>query len=193
MTASTSTLQNKGDLLALFLGDGPLRAAHQDLGDDPDFPQAPDAMLGGLGFLLAGGFDIRQQRHMDIQRIILAQFPTQLPDGFQKRQAFNVADRAADLNNGHIHVSGFGDLLDALFDLIGNMRDDLHGLAQIIPAALLGDHGIIDLAGGNAAVFGKLGIGETLIMAQVQVGFRPVIGDIHFPVLIGIHGAGIHV
>ena len=30
-------------------------------------------------------------------------------------------------------------------------------------------------------------------MAQVQVGFRPILGDVHLPVLVGAHGAGVHV
>ena len=30
-------------------------------------------------------------------------------------------------------------------------------------------------------------------MAQVQVGLRPVVGDEHLAVLIGAHGAGVHV
>ena len=81
----------------------------------------------------------------------------------------------------------------ALFDLIRDMRDDLHGLSQIITMALLGDHGIIYFAGGNAAVLRKLCMGEALIMPQIQVCFRAVISDIHFPVLIRVHGAGVHV
>jgi len=72
---------------------------------------------------------------MDVQGVILAQLPAQLPDGFQKRKAFNVPYRTADLHNGHVHVCGlWSPSLNALFDLIGDMRDDLHGLAQIVPA-----------------------------------------------------------
>ena len=73
------------------------------------------------------------------------------------------------------------------------MRDDLHGLAEIITAAFLGDNGIIDLAGGNVIVFGELPVGEPLVMAQVKVGLGPVVGHIHFPMLIRVHGAGINV
>ena len=47
-------------LLPLVLGNGPFGAAHQDLRDDADLAQTPDAVLGGFGFLFAGGLDVRQ-------------------------------------------------------------------------------------------------------------------------------------
>src|ERR1700689_677657 len=36
-------------------------------------------------------------------------------------------------------------------------------------------------------------VGEALVVAEVAVGFRAVIGDKHFAMLIGRHGAGINV
>jgi hypothetical protein len=39
--------------------------------------------------------------------------------------------------------------LDELLDLVGDVRDDLHGLAQIVAAALFLQHGLVDLAGGE--------------------------------------------
>jgi len=30
-------------------------------------------------------------------------------------------------------------------------------------------------------------------MAKIQVGLRPVVGDIHLAVLEGVHGAGVHI
>jgi hypothetical protein len=34
-------------------------------------------------------------------------------------------------------------------DLVGDVRDHLHGLAEVVAAALLGDDGVVDLAGGE--------------------------------------------
>jgi hypothetical protein len=34
-----------------------------------------------------------------------------------------------------------------VLDLVGDVRDDLHGLAKILAAPLLFEHGIVDLAG----------------------------------------------
>jgi hypothetical protein len=36
-------------------------------------------------------------------------------------------------------------------------------------------------------------VGEALIVAEVEIGFGAVIGDVHFAVLIRAHGARIHV
>ncbi len=36
-------------------------------------------------------------------------------------------------------------------------------------------------------------VGEALVVAEVEVGFSAVVGDKHFAVLIGRHGAGINV
>ena len=66
-------------------------------------------------------------------------------------------------------------------------------LAEIIAAALLGNDGFVDAAGGPVVVAGQLGIGEALVVAQVEVGLGAVIGDVDFAVLVRTHGAGIDV
>ncbi len=73
------------------------------------------------------------------------------------------------------------------------MRDDLNRPAQVIAAALLTDDRIVHLAGGEVGFARQLGGGETLVMAQVEVGFRSVIGDEHLSVLEGAHGPGVDV
>ena len=35
--------------------------------------------------------------------------------------------------------------------------------------------------------------GEALVMAEIEIGFRAVVGDEHLAVLVGRHGAGIDV
>ena len=39
-----------------------------------------------------------------------------------------------------------GDARDALLDLVGDVRDDLDRAAEVVAAALLGDHGLVDAA-----------------------------------------------
>ena len=41
---------------------------------------------------------------------------------------------------------------DAVLDLIGDVRNHLHGRAEIIAAPLLGDDSFVDPAGGEIAV-----------------------------------------
>ena len=62
-------------------------------------------MLRWLGFQLAGRFEIRHQREMDIKAILLADIERKLANRFQKRLAFDIADRAADLGDDNVTVS----------------------------------------------------------------------------------------
>lgn len=51
----------------------------------------------------------------------------------------------------------------------------------------------IDFSGGDVGVFGQAFIDEPLVMSQIQICFRAVIGDEDFSVLNGVHGAGVDV
>ena len=85
------------------------------------------------------------------------------------------------------------DPIDKVLDLVGDVRDDLHGLAQILAAALLVEHVPVHLAGGEVGVLVQILVDEALIVAEVEIGLRAVLGDVDLAVLIGAHGAGVHV
>ena len=63
----------------------------------------------------------------------------ELADRFQERQALDVADGAADLHQHEILAAESA--CDEFLDRVGDVRDHLDGGAQIVAAALLGDHG----------------------------------------------------
>ena len=126
---------------------------------------------------------------MDVEHVFLADIGLELADGFKKRQAFDVPDGAPDFNDHH--VDAVGRQLDAAFDFVSDVGDHLDGAAEIIPPALLGDDGIVDFAGGEVVVGPELGIGEALVVAEVEIGFGAVVGDEDLPVLKRVHGAGI--
>ena len=73
------------------------------------------------------------------------------------------------------------------------MRNDLHGLAQVVTPALAGDDAFVDPARGQVVVARQLGVREALVVTEVQVGLRAVVGDEHFAVLKRAHRARIHV
>ena len=73
------------------------------------------------------------------------------------------------------------------------MRDDLHGFAQIFACALLIQHVPVHLAGGQVGELIQVLVDETLIVAEVEVSFRAVVGDINLAVLERAHRAGVHV
>ncbi|MNC86435.1 hypothetical protein D3C83_20980 [compost metagenome] len=96
----------KRDLAALIVGQGAIRAAQQHIGLDTDLPQFLHRMLSGLGLDFASRCDIRHQREMNEARVIASQFDRHLAYRFQKRQGLDIADRAADLHDGHLRVAG---------------------------------------------------------------------------------------
>ena len=84
---------------------------------------------------------------MDIERVFAPDLVTKLPDRFEKRLAFNIAGRAADLRNDDIRIALFADTVNEMLDLIGDMRDDLHGASEILAPALLLQHIGVNLSG----------------------------------------------
>jgi hypothetical protein len=84
---------------------------------------------------------------VDVEAILLAHVLAELPNGLHEGQALDVAHRAADLGDHHVDFRpaqlGHGGL-----DLVGDVRDDLHRLAEELAPPLLVDHRLINLAGG---------------------------------------------
>ncbi len=118
------------------------------------------------------------------------QLLAQLTDGLKERQAFDVAHRAADLHQDEVDFLAVlveGRLQDEVLDLVGDVGDHLHGGAQIVPSPLLLQNGLVDAAGGDVVALGGRHAGEALVVAKVQVGLRPVVGDENLAVLVGAH------
>jgi hypothetical protein len=111
--------------------------------------------------------------------------------GFKERQAFDVAHRAADLDQDEILLLGVGD--DEFTDGVGDMRDHLDRGAEIFAAPLLGDHRGVDAASRDVVGLAGIDAGEALVVAEVEIGLRPIVGDEDFAVLVGAHRPGIDV
>ena len=88
---------------------------------------------------------------------------------------------------------GPGHLPDAGLDLVGDVRDDLDGVAEVLPAPLLGDDRGVDLAGGDVGRAVQVGVEEPLVVADVEVGLGAVVGDEDLAVLERVHRAGVDV
>src|SRR6185312_14961561 len=71
--------------------------------------------------------------------------------------------------------------------------DDLDGLAQIVAAALLGEHARVDGPGREVRTTVQVLVEEPLIVTEVEIGFRSVVQDEDFPVLERVHRAGVNV
>ena len=93
-----------GDLRLEFRRKVAIRAAQQNVRLNTDFAQLVDGMLGRFGFQLTGGADLRDEGQVHVEHIVPPHVVGNLPNGFQKRQAFDVAHRAADLHDRDVHA-----------------------------------------------------------------------------------------
>src|SRR5258706_2544479 len=120
-------------------------------------------MLRWLGFELAGGFEIRNEREMDVEAVLFPHVERKLADRLQERLAFDVADRAADFGDDHVHLVA-GQLADAVLDLVGDVRNHLYGLPEKDPPSFLLDDREVNLPCRIIAVAAERAIGEPLVM-----------------------------
>ena len=95
----------KADLGLQLIGQGHFGAADQDVGLNAIGTQFPHRVLGRLGLDLACGLDIGHVGEVDIEGIFPPEIAAQLPDGLNEGKSFNVADGAADLDDGHIDAA----------------------------------------------------------------------------------------
>ena len=191
--ASDRQAREQRDLLADLRRQRALGAAHQHVGRDADAPQLVDGVLGRLGLQLAGVADVGDEREVDEHAAPAPDVDGELADRLEERQRLDVADGAADLGDHEVDVAGLGDQRDPLLDLVGDVRHDLHGAAEVVAAALAADDGVVDAAGGDVGGAARVGVGEALVVAEVEVGLGAVLGDEHLAVLVGRHRAGVDV
>ena len=175
----------EGNLAPLVFGNVAVGAANQHIRLNPDGAQFLDTVLRRLGFQLAGGGDIRQERQVHIHAAAAPQLRAQLADGFQKRQRFDIANRAADFH--HRNIRAFRRAQHIGLDGIGDVRNHLHRRAEIIAAPLLADDLRINAPGGAVIELRRAHIDEALVVAKIQVGFRAVVGNEHLAVLERAH------
>ena len=128
---------------------------------------------------------------MGEQCVGTAELAAHLADGFQKRQRFDVAHRAADFHNRHVITRRA--FVNTAFDFIGDVRNHLHRAAQVIAAPLFGNHVFIHLPRAEAVFARHGGVDEAFVVPQIQIGFRAIVGHKHFAVLERAHRAGVHV
>ena len=179
------------DLFLHVVRQGALGAAQQHVGLNTERAQLLHAVLRGLGLQLLRRRDPRHQRHVHERRVVAAHLVPQLADGFEKRQRFDVAHRAADFHDHHVHVRRH--FARRRLDLVGDVRNHLHRLAEIIAAPLAMDDLLVDSARGEIVALRELGVREALVVAQIEIGLGAVVGDEDFAVLERAHGAGIDV
>jgi hypothetical protein len=86
------------------------------------------------------------------ERVFATQLLAHLTDGFHEGQRLDVADGAADFDDRDVYI--LCDFFHRAFDFVGDVGNDLHGLAEVVAAALLGDDLFVDSSGGPVVVAG---------------------------------------
>ena len=180
------------DLALDRVGDLAVGAADDGVGLDADLAQRGHGVLGGLGLQLAGRPDVGHQRDVQEEAVVAADVVADLAGGLEERQRLDVADRATDLGDHDVDVVA-PHREDAVLDLVGDVRDHLDGVAEVVAAALLGDHVGVDLTGGHVGDLAQVGVEEPLVVPDVEVGLGTVVGDEDLAVLERVHRPGIDV
>ena len=143
--------------------------------------------------MLVGATEERHQRHVDEQAVLLPYLQRDLAHRLQEGLGLDIADGAADFGDDHIRVGLPADAVDELFDLIGHVGNDLNRGTQILAPAFLVQHVPVHLSGSQVGELIQVFVDEALVVTQVQIGLRAVLGDVDLAVLVGAHGAGVNV
>ena len=175
-----------GDLDLQVVAERLLAAAHDEVGLDAAAAQFGHRVLRRLGLLLARRADERHERDVDVADVVPAGLLAELADRLEEREDLDVADGPADLGDDDVDVVG-GDAADAPLDLVGDVRDDLHGLAEVVAATLGGEHGLVDRAGRGVGRPRQVLVDEALVVPEVEVGLPAVVGDEDLAVLERVH------
>ena len=130
---------------------------------------------------------------MDKETVLPALLNGNLPDRLEKGQTFNVARRSADLGENDVRGCLFAYRIDKTLDFVGNMRNNLYGLPEVLAVALLLENVEIDLSGGEVGKLVEVLVDEPFVVSEVEVGLAAVLGHIYFAVLIGTHRTGVNI
>ena len=166
---------------------------YDDVRGDAHALQFLDGVLCGLRLVLIAAVEEGHQCHVDVQGVLPSHFQAHLTGRLQIGLALDIAGGAADLRDDHVRAGLLPHPVDELLDLVGDVGDDLDRLAEILAPPLLAQHVPVHLAGGEVGEPVEVLIDEPFVVSQIQVRLQTVLGDVDFPVLIGAHGAGIHV
>ena len=187
-------IAEQGDLAAQFFRNALLAAAQNNVGLNADGEQFLDAVLGGLGFVLARAAQIGNQREVNVEAVVAAKLRLELANGLKEGQAFNIAHGAADFDDSNIgRVFAFRKGEHHAFDFVGDVRNNLHRAAQIVAATFLGDNLIVNGTRSGVVLARHGHVEIALVVPEVQIRFRAVIGNKYLAVLERVHGAGVNI
>jgi hypothetical protein len=117
---------------------------------------------------------------VDLQKVAFADPPSQLGHGLDERHALNIANSASELDYADIRLLARvihrypRDSLDPGLDGIGDVRDDLHRLAQVVALALALNDMLVNLARRDVIVARQGDVQVALVVAEIEVDFAAI-------------------
>ena len=137
MTPRSVDVAEQRDLAAQLGRDFVVGAAEDDVRLDAGAAQLAHGVLRRLRLQLVRGADVRQERHVDGERVLRALFAADLADRLEERLALDVADGAADFDDHDLRVRLAADRADVRLDLVRDVRDRLDRAAEELALAFL--------------------------------------------------------
>ena len=180
-------------LAAHLVRKGMLRAQNQYVGLQTRRLQLLDRVLRRLGLQLARGGHIGYKRKVYEYRVAVSELVAKLTDRLDEGQRLDIAHRTAYLGDDDVILLRCAEQLDAALDLVRDVGDHLHRLAQKLAATLLLDDTLIDLARSDIVVMGGGYRREALVVSQIEVGLGSILGNVALAVLIGVERSGVNV
>ena len=156
-------------------------------------------MLGWFGLLFTDWAHDRHQAYVNEADIVLTDSELKLPQGFNEGCTLDIAHSSAQFDDTRIRslartiAADIGDTHDPILDFVGDVRHDLHGLAEIISATLLLNHIRVNLASGDIVIAPERDVEEALVISEVEVDFATVIENEDLAVFERRHGSCIAV
>src|SRR5687768_4246846 len=151
------------DLFFDIRADLVIRAAQDGIRLNADPTQLLHRMLRRLRLQLAGRTQLRHEGHVNVEDVAPSYILSHLANGFQEPLRLNVSYRATHLHYDHVRAGTRTDSLDALFDLVRDVRNDLDRPAEVIPPTLFANHLGKDLPCRDITVASQALIRESLI------------------------------
>src|SRR5439155_20945513 len=185
--AADGHVAQQRDLLLQVAADRTVRAAYDGIRLQTEGTKLLHRVLRRLGLQLAGGSDDRHQGNVDEGTMLAPHLVPELPDGLEEGERLDVPYGAADLDDLEVGLFRLGEGPNPRLDLVGDMRDHLDGLAEVIATALLREHRRVDRAGREVRASVKIRIEEPLVVPEVEIGLGSVVQDEDLAVLEGVH------
>ena len=147
-------------------GNRTIRPQDNRIGLDADISQRGDRMLRRLRLQLSRRTDVWQQGHVQEEDIVTTHLVADLPNCLEERQRLDISDGAPNLSDDDVHVRS-GHPANPCLDLVRDVRNHLHGVAEILAAAFLRDDGGVHLTRGDVRRSEQVGIQEAFVVPDI--------------------------